>query len=646
MQPQDLAKIMIPSDPRLHPDGTRVAFQVAGVDFAEDRYHRTIWLWDGERARAFTHGPGDAAPRWSPDGVQLAFLRKGPGDEDKSQVAVMPLAGGEARVISGFPLGAESIEWSPDGKWLVAVGVDWVDEWAGLEDDERQRRPRRLDRIPFRFDNLGWLHDRRRHLYLLDPTGDTEVRCLTPGDYDEERPVWRPDGSAVAFLSARHERRGLEAGVEVLEVDVETGEVHTLIERGNWGLVSYRPDGAVHAVGQPDPWYYPSIFSLWRREESGDLTDLTGHLDRSIMVYPVPISPPGPQWVGEAAITCLEDAGRVSVVRVQPDGTIDHLMEGDRVITGASPNGDGSTIAFVAVAPTEPGEVYLWRGGEESQLTELNDSFRNEVPLTDAQHFRVISEGEEIDVWVYLPAGEEPLPVLLNIHGGPAAQYGFSFFDEFQVYAGAGYGVVACNPRGASGRGVDFVRAVRTGGWGAVDMADVTTALEASLARFSRLDGTRIGVMGGSYGGFLTAWLIAHDDRYASAIVERALLSFTSFAGTSDIGAIFGRMYLEADLPKGTDRLWEASPLSVAHQITTPTLIIHSENDFRCPIEQAEQLFMVLKRHDVATEFLRFPGEGHELSRSGTPKHRRERFEAVLDWHARHLAGNPVDLPR
>jgi dipeptidyl aminopeptidase/acylaminoacyl peptidase len=195
---------------------------------------------------------------------------------------------------------------------------------------------------------------------------------------------------------------------------------------------------------------------------------------------------------------------------------------------------------------------------------------------------------------------------------------------------------------------VDFVRAVRGAGWGTVDKADVTAVLDAALARVPRLDRERIGVMGGSYGGFLTAWLIAGQDRYRSAVVERALLGWPSFGGTSDIGATFGRMYLDADLPDGFDRLWEASPLSRAHQISTPTLIIHSENDFRCPIEQAEQLFMVLKKQGVDAEFLRFPGEGHELSRGGKPRHRLERFEAVLDWHQRYLGvlpTEPVNLP-
>lgn len=646
MQPRDLAGAAIPSDPRLHPDGLRVAFAVSRINFDDDRYDRSIWLWDGESERQFTHGPGDGSPRWSPDGTRLAFLRKGRGDDDFPQVAVMSAGGGEAAVVSSLPLGVETIEWSPAGDRLVAVGVDWVEEWADLDDEERKRKPRRIDRVPFRFDNKGWLHDRRRHLYLIDPSGAEPARCITPGDFDETGPCWRPDGRAVAFISARHEQRGLEPGAEIFEVDLESGEQRTLVENGQWALVSYRPDGVVHAVGQPDPWAHPNILSLWRLETADDLTDLTGHLDRSVISHAPAINPAGPQWVGEAAITCLEDAGRVKVVRVEPDGTVDLVLEGDRVVTGVSPNEDGTKLAFVAVTPTDPGELRIFEAGAERAVTRLNEGFRAGTALAEPESFTVISDGEAIEVFVYLPPGEATVPVLLNIHGGPATQYGYTFFDEFQVYTGAGYGVVACNPRGASGRGADFVRAVRGEGWGVVDEADVTAALDAALERFPRLDGGRVGIMGGSYGGFLTAWLIARQDRFASAVVERALLNWPSFGGTSDIGATFGRMYLDADLPDGQARLWEASPLSLAHQIVTPTLIVHSDDDFRCPIEQAEQLFMVLKKQGVEAEFLRFPGEGHELSRSGKPKHRLERFEAILEWHQRHVADDPADLPR
>lgn len=289
-------------------------------------------------------------------------------------------------------------------------------------------------------------------------------------------------------------------------------------------------------------------------------------------------------------------------------------------------------MSYVATTPTDPGTLFIVRDGEGEAVFHSS-----ELDLIEPDHFTTFSEGVEIDVWVTLPPGSDPVPLLVNIHGGPASQYGFGFFDEFQVYAAAGYGVVACNPRGSSGKGDEFVKAVAIDGWGRVDVTDVNAAVDAAIERHPRLDGDRMGVMGGSYGGFLTAWIIADDHRWRSAVVERGLLSFNSFAGTSDIGGSFPLYYTGAGFGDGWETWWEKSPLRIAHQTTTPTLVLHSENDFRCPIEQAEQYFMTLIKAGVTTELLRFPGEGHEMSRSGKPRHRRERFEAILDWHDRHL---------
>lgn len=621
MTPDQLDQLNVPSDPRLPPDGTLVAFVVSTPNLDEDRYDRSIWIDD----KPFTSGPGDAAPRWSADGAWLAFLRS--VDGDPAQVAIIPFAGGEARVVTSFELGVEAVEWSPDGERLVVVAVTYDEEWADLDDDERSRRPRRLTSVPFRFDTRagGWTHDRKRHLWLVDPSGDTEPRCLTPGDYDEDFPAWSPDGTRIAFLSDREPQPGLVSGNDIWEVEVSSGDVTRVTDRGYWNLPAYRPDGTLHLLGNTESTY-PVDAYLHRREDDGTLTDLTGHLDRSSASLAA--GPAAIRWDGDEALVGYEDSGRFGLIRVNPDGTVATLVEGDALVTGF----DAANGRVVHTLSTwdSPGEVYA----DGTPLTKLNESA---LGLMAPDHFRVDSDGHEIDVWVYLPDGEDKVPLLLNVHGGPASQYGFGFFDEFQVYAGAGYGVVACNPRGSAGRGRDHVKAVVGEGWGVVDYADVTAAVGGALARYDRLDSERMGVMGGSYGGFFTSWIIGKEDRWKSAVVERALTSFTSFSGTSDIGGVFPENYTGEDYPQAWDTWWRLSPLALAENVTTPTLVLHSENDFRCPIEQAEQYFMALLRNGTTAEFLRFPGEGHEMSRSGKPRHRQERFDAILDWHARHL---------
>lgn len=642
MRPEDLGRYVSVSDPRIHPDGRRVAFVVSRMDLEADRYERSVWLWDGEEASRFTHGPADSRPRWSPDGSRLVFLRASGEEGDPAQVAVMPAAGGEAEILTGFDLGAKEAEWSPDGSRLAVVGVQWLGEWADLDDEERLRTPRRIAAFGYRADDLGWRHDRSGRVHLVDPAAPGgEPLPLTDGWVHDSSVAWRPDGAAIGFISARHETRYLDSGTQAWEVSVSGGDPRPLVEVGIWSHITYRGDGECFIGGLSDAWGYPDVAALWRLAD-GSPTRVTPDLDRSPFPLTPSLAPAGPQWLDDGGcLAVLEDAGRLRVVQIDPDGAVTDVVGGDRLVTGVSPRPDGSAFAFTVTAPTDPGELWWWEDGEERRLTDLNGDFRAEVRLVEPEHFRFEHDGVEIDAWVLLPEDDGPVPTLLNIHGGPAAQYGFGFFDEFQVYAGAGYAVVACNPRGSSGRGRDFVR-VPVGRWTEErppDLEDVLAALDAALARYPRLDAEQLGIMGGSYGGFMTVRVLAVDGRFRSAVPERGLYAFPSFAGTSDIGPRFPRLYLGDLEPGDVESLWKASPLAVAHRVRTPSLIIHSEADHRCPIEQGEQLFAVLVRQGVEAEMLRFPGGSHELSRSGKPRHRRERFEAILDWHRRHLTG-------
>jgi len=638
VRPRDLTYLRTVSDPRVHPDGIRVAFAVSRPNVEEDRYDRQIWVWDGERAETYTQGPHDDAPRWSPDGRFLAFLRKEEDDKAHPQVAVMATTGGEANIITDLPLGASDLAWSPDSSRLVVVGFVWRSDVADLEYDQRPKRPKRITRLPYRGDGIGYIHDRRSHLFVVDVDGapGDEV-CLTPGDdFDEHGAVWHPDGSSVAFLSARHDERETRPDEGVFAVDIASKEITGLVDPGSWTELAYAPDGTLHLVGVADPFEWPASVPVQRLTADG-LESLTEDLNCETTP---PQTPAGPRFRDDGSfLVAVEDAGRVNVVE-WADGALRDVLTGDRCVTGVDPTPDGTAIAFTATSADNPGELYWLQNGQERALTDLNRGFVDACEVLATEHFRFDREGTDVDAWIVLPDSAEPAPLLLNVHGGPTSQYGFYFFDEFQVYAAAGYVVVGSNPRGSSGRGTDWARGV-VGVWDkldSVDMLDLVAAVDAAIERYpDRIDPGRLGIMGGSYGGFATARITAMTDRFASSVVERGLLVWESFGGTSDIGPFFDRMFLNGLEPVTFETLQAASPLTYVDRITTPTLVLHSDEDWRCPVEQAEQFFAALRRKGVEAEMVRFPGEGHELSRGGKPKHRVERFDVILEWHGRHL---------
>lgn len=639
MRPDDLTAYASLSDPQMHPDGTRVAFVVSRMNFDADRYDRSIWLWDGESARPFTHGPVDTRPRWSPDGNRLAFLRAPGAAGQPAQVAVIGVDGGEAAVVTEFDLGATEAEWSPDGSRLAVVAVAWESDWADLDDDARGKKPRRIAKPFWRFDNLGFLHDKTTTVMIVDPNGDDDPVALTPDEHRDSGVAWKPDGSAVGFLSARHDRAGFDSASQAWEVPTDGGGPVAIVAPGMWTSMTYSPSGEAHLVGLEDPDDYPGVYGLYRLE-AGIPVRLAADYDRNLLSPAPTVTPGGPQWLDSGSCRIVaEDRGTLVVVEVAPDGSWQEILGGQRMITGMTSRPDGTAMAIVSVGVTDPGELVWVEGDAETTLTDINAGFTAGSGLVEPDHFVAEANGVELDVWVFLPSGEESVPVLLNIHGGPATQFGWGFFDEFQVYVGAGYGVVATNPRGSSGRGEEFVRAP-VGQWHEerpLDLEDLMAAYTAAIDRFDRLDRDRAGVMGGSYGGLMTAKILSVEHGFKSAVPERGLYNFVSFAGTSDIGFTFPGRYVPGWSYEDWGPLWDASPLKRAHRITTPCLVIHSDSDFRCPIEQGEQLFHVLIDQGVEAEFLRFPGESHELSRGGKPTHRRDRFEAILDWHGRHL---------
>lgn len=649
MVPQDITRIVWVSDPQISPDGARVAFVATTLSEERDEYLSNVWVADavgGGAPRRFTAGSKrDRDPRWSPDGTRLAFVSEREGKK-KGQLYVMPVDGGEPTRLSDERHGVADPVWSPDGSRLAFVARVGGYHAPEREEDRQKSRPARvITTLDYRWNGEGFTYDRRRHVFVVAAAGGP-ARQLTDGEWDDADPAWSPDGRIIAFSSARHPDRDLDDSGDLWLVDADGGEVLRVTDTlGPAVLPAFSPDGrAIAYLGRRSKNEFGRnvrVFTV--ATDGGTPRCLTLGLDRSC-------APLGrrPIWSpdGRSIVFAAEDQGALGVYRV---GTVDgappvRVIDGERVVTGFSLSADGGRIAFAATDPVTPAEVFVASGdgGGERPLTDMNRAWRDEVALGRPERFRFERAGFSIDVWVMKPHGfraDAAWPALLNIHGGPHAQYGHGFFDELQVYAGAGYGVIYANPRGSQGYGEAFTRAV-IGDWGGGDFTDVMAGLDEALARHAWIDAARLGVMGGSYGGFLTSWIIGHDHRFKAACSERAVNDQYGMFGSSDIGHLFNVIELGGVTPwENMAEYLARSPVTYAKDVTTPLLILHSEDDLRCPIEQAEQLFVALKRLGKDVTFVRFPDENHELSRSGKPRHRLERFRFILDWFSRHLAG-------
>lgn len=643
MRPDDLALLRTPGVPTVSPDGRMAVVAVERLDLEADEYRGQLWAVPTDAsapARPISAGHRDSAPAFSPDGRWIAYLGAERGGTP--QIWLLATAGGEPRRLTDHPLGAGAPVWSPDSRRLAYVAR--VPEHgrygtvAGIGADAEP--PRLITTLQFRQDGVGFTADRRSQAFVLelpphlrDDAEPAPPLQLTSGDADCADVTWRPDGAALAFVSARHPRADRDLVRDVHEIGVDgTGLRRVTAARGRCSGPAYAPDGTLVVTAVPDlgpdgldDGARPAV--PCRVGDGGALEPLLDperdHRGDST---------PGTVLADGAVLVGVERRGAVELLRVPLDGSPPEvLVDGSFTVRGVAAGG-GVVVATVA-HDRSCGELIAVSGGSRRLLTRFGAELGGTGRL-HRLHERTATapDGYAVHGWVTTPPGPGPHPVLLSIHGGPFRQDGWTLLDETQVYVSAGYAVVQCNPRGSSGYGAAHGRAIRYG-WGGLDAGDVLAFLDAALAD-PALDADRVGVMGGSYGGYLTALLIGRTDRFAAAVVERAFTDPVSFVGSGDTG-----WYL-VDQQLGSDpaRLAEQSALAAAPAITTPTLVVHAEEDRATPLEQGQRLYVELKRRGVPSELLLFPGEGHDLSRSGRPTHRLARFEHILRWWARWLA--------
>ena len=650
MRPEDVYALTSVTEPRLSPDGRRVAYVVNRIDRDANAYRGAIWVapLDGSaEPRQFTSGKRrDGSPRWSPDGRWLAFVSNRDGEDEKKahgELYVLPADGGEPRRLSEGKEGVESITWSPDSR-RIAFARRVRDE-AYEEEDERARAPRRFSRVFYKLDSVGWTGDRRKHLFVVDVDGGNE-RQLTDGDCEDDEPAWSPDGGRLVFTSLRGDRWDVELvdALYELEVDAAGSEPRRLTQPDESGsMASFSPDGSLIAYRhEPEDGTSPHHGQIAvMRPDGSDRRVLTTSLDRQCTPFPLVREP---VWDGDRIAFRVEDGGNVHIYTVAADGSGEpELLVGGEQSTGLYDLVDG-VLVYTASISARPHELF---GRDGTRLTAVCDDFVAGRELAEAERFTAVSaDGTEVDAWLVRPAGFDEgrrYPVLLEIHGGPFTQYDTGFFDEVQVYAGGGYCVLHSNPRGGSGHSEAWGRAIRGHGddagpgWGTVDYEDLMGVVDTALKRFPFLDPERLGVLGGSYGGYMTSWIVGHTNRFKAALSERAVNHLVSAFGSSDLFWVFERQF-GGPMWENVDEWLRMSPATYARDIETPVLVVHSENDLRCNVEQGEHLFTLLRLMGKEVEMLRFPAESHELSRSGSPLHRVQRFEAILEWFGRYLS--------
>ena len=630
----DLSRVRDVREPQISPDGAWVAYTVSTSDTAEDRSTSAVWMasWDGSRnVRLTTSKSGEHTPRWSPDGRWLAFLSS--RDDDHTQLWLLDRLGGEGRKATTLPSDVDDYVWAPDGRRIALVAED--------PDTAKPKTPPPIviDRFQFKQDERGYLGRQRRHLYLLDvESGKTAM--LTSGDYDELLPAWSPDGKSLAFVSKRRPDFDRDSNWDLYVIAAGGGgaaprQLTTFEGPDNdpdtESRPAWSPDGhsLAYLQGGPLKLLYYAVQKLAVVPGAGGAPHiLTAALDRNVA---------SPVWSGDgSSITfLLEDDRAVGLARVPAaGGAIERLVSGPRVVSAFTAGANGK-LAVLVSTPLAPAEVFALDGSTLRPLSRQNDEWLARVTLGGVEPITFKSrDGTAVNGFAVKPPDFVPgkrYPTILRIHGGPVSQYQNEFDSQLQTLAGHGYLVVVANPRGSSGRGERFSTAIFAD-WGNKDAQDVLAAVDYAVAQ-GLADPARLGVGGWSYGGILTNYVIAQDQRFKAAVSGASIANVLAGYGTDQ----YVREYeVELGVPWKTAGTWVrlSFPFLHADRITTPTLFLCGDKDFNVPLLNSEQMYQALRSLGVETQLVIYPGQHHGINK---PSYRRDRLERYLAWYDKYL---------
>jgi dipeptidyl aminopeptidase/acylaminoacyl peptidase len=664
--------------PRISPDGSKIVYTLVSVTPKHDGYETALWIVPsaGGPPRQLTSGSHDSAARWSPDGRLLAFLRAPEPKAEKPQPAqiwLLSMDGGEARPLTDMPKGAANLEWSPDGRSIAFTSTTLAKDFDKKKDgkDEEESDVRVILRAGYRMNGGGYLEsDRPSHIWTVavpqTPGEVHKAKPVTTGEFSESDIVWSRDGSRIYFVSERVREPYYEPPhSEIYAVSASGGDLEKLAAiDGPIHTFVLSPDGAHFAFigsinrgeGVAQRSYSQSDLFISATEPASVPRNLTANYDFDIggtvggdQAPPRAADSSKPYWSpdGRAIYVTASVQGRVNIERIDAEtGKVEPLIEGDRDIVSYSATPDSSKLALLVSTPTKIGDIFLADGksGSLQPLTHVNGDLFAQLNLTEPEMIWYKSfDGRRIQAWVQRPPDFEPgkkYPLILDIHGGPHAAYGYTFDHEFQWMAAKGYIVLYPNPRGSTSYGQDFGNIIQYH-YPGDDFRDLMAGVDELIAR-RWVDPAKLGVTGGSGGGILTNWTVGHTDRFKAAVSQRSIADWRDFWYTTDFTMFTPFWFRGAPWEDEAD-FKERSPITYVQNIHTPLMLIEGESDFRTPPGAGgEQMFRALKYLKRPVVMVRFPGETHELSRSGKPVHRVERLQHIVAWFDKYLEDRDI----